>query len=354
MDVFSCNAPYREGGLGWHLATLVEDARERNDLLSYFATVKKPNDPAGYEVDLSSYRWMFRSLPLSRRHGWRDFLAAELFDRMVARKLQSADRFIGFTGRAHHTFKRARDLRYEQLILESATSHVANVRRKHQFAHKRYPIEESWLNNAQYKKILKEYAAADLIYVSSKYAWQTFIEAGIPENKLRRRVVNIASRFSPARMRVASDAFRIVYVGRLQVSKGIPVLIDAFKLLDNSKAELVLVGGTATVEMDRYLRRQIARDPRIKITFGDPLSHYHKADVLVHPTFEDALALAPLEALACGVPVLVTEDTGMKEYVVNSKNGYVLPTANVDALVDRLKEMSSYPLKDKFDPLCII
>mgnify|MGYP001026111160 CR=1 FL=1 len=33
MDVFSCNAPYREGGLGWLLATLVEDAREREVLV---------------------------------------------------------------------------------------------------------------------------------------------------------------------------------------------------------------------------------------------------------------------------------------------------------------------------------
>ena len=84
------------------------------------------------------------------------------------------------------------------------------------------------------------------------------------------------------------------------------------------------------------------------------MPYYHQADVLVHPTFEDALGLAPLEAMACGVPVVVTEDTGMKEYVVGGTNGYVLPTANVDALIGQLKLLVTNPLKDKFEPVRII
>jgi len=71
---------------------------------------------------------------------------------------------------------------------------------------------------------------------------------------------------------------------------------------------------------------------------------------LVHPSFEDGLGLAPLEALACGVPVIVTEDTGMKEYVADGVNGYVLPTGNVEALVDQLRAIRLRPLNGAFAP----
>jgi glycosyltransferase involved in cell wall biosynthesis len=351
MNIFSCNAPFKVGGLGWFLASLVEEARARGDLSCYFASAAKPNDPAGREVSLEWYRWLFRSPPFRYRHGLRDFLAGELFDRAVAGRLNPAEGFTGFGGRSYRSFMRARELKFQRLTLESATSHVTNVRSKHKIAAGKYPIEESWLNQAQYKKTLREYAEADIITVSSEYARATFIEAGVPEARLQRRFQRIAPRFAPPPMKISDDTFRIVYVGRLQVSKGVPVLLEAFQHLNDKAAELVLVGGCATTAMERYLQRRVALDRRIKICPGDPLPHLHRADVMVHPTFEDGLGLAPLEALACGVPVLVTEDTGMKEFVVSHKNGYILPTGEVDPLVDQLKQVRKHPLKGTFEPL---
>jgi glycosyltransferase involved in cell wall biosynthesis len=52
----------------------------------------------------------------------------------------------------------------------------------------------------------------------------------------------------------------------------------------------------------------------------------------VHPSYEDGFAYAPAEALACGVPVLVTEDTGMKELLEDQRAGLVLPTGDLAAL----------------------
>lgn len=351
MNVISCNAPYGVGGLGWHMATLIEEARGRGKLSCYFATAAKPNDPAAREISLKKYRWLFRAYPFRERLGWRDFLAGELFDRAVAHSLKGAAAFIGFSGKAQHSFQRARALKFGQLTLESPTSHVTNVRRQFRIAVSKYPFEGSWLSAAHHRKTLREYAEADIITVISEYARQTFIAAGVPETKVQRRLLKIAPRFAPPPKRISDDIFRIVYCGRLQASKGVPVLVDAFRRLNDKHAQLVLLGGIATTEMERYLRRQVALDPRIKIYSGDPLPHFHKADVVVNPSFEDGLGLAPLEALACGVPVIVTEDTGMKEFVVSDTNGYILPTGDVDALTDQLTYIRLHPLKGKFEPL---
>ena len=350
MTILSCNAPYNEGGLGKYLALLVEEARSKEELGCYYASRTKPNDPWGQEISLKRFRWLFHAPPLSYSLSWRDFLSADLFDRAVAQRLRSAEAFHGFSGRAQHSFVRALQLKYKRIVLDSPPSHIAHVMRQHRRATEAFPIEKSWLNRAQYKKTLREYGMADLIYVISEYSRQTYLEAGVPESKLRRRVLTIEPRFAPPIRNLHSGGFTIVYVGRLQVSKGLPVLLEAFERIQDKDAELILVGGYGTDGMEKYLRRKLAADRRIKIRPQDPLPCLHRADVLVHPSFEDGLGLAPLEALACGVPVIVTEDTGMKEYVVNGQNGYILPTGDIDALIEQLRDIRLRPLKGTFAP----
>ena len=51
------------------------------------------------------------------------------------------------------------------------------------------------------------------------------------------------------------------------------------------------------------------------------------------------------------MPVLVTEDTGMKEYVSPGQNGFVLPTGDVDALAEHLRMIRDRPLRGTFQPL---
>jgi glycosyltransferase involved in cell wall biosynthesis len=350
MEVFSCNAPFMEGGLGKHLGLLVEEARSREKLGCYYTVRPKPNDPKGNEISLSRFRRLFQLPPLSYSLGWREYLSSELFDRAVSQKLGTAETFIGFSGRALHSFECARLLKYEQLVVESPTSHIDNVLRQHRKATETFRIERSWLNRPLRKKTLREYELTDFIYVNSEYSRMSFTEAGVPESKLRLRPLRVESRFVPPLRSLHSGRFTVVYVGRLHVTKGLPILLEAFRHVQDKHAELVLVGGHGSDGMEKYLRHSIANDPRVKVRPGDPLPYLHRADVLVHPSYEDGFGLAPLEALACGVPVIITEDTGMKEHVINGQNGYILPTGNIDALVEQLREMRSRPLKGTFEP----
>jgi glycosyltransferase involved in cell wall biosynthesis len=205
-------------------------------------------------------------------------------------------------------------------------------------AMQQHRIEAVWLNEAQCRQVMREYELADTIVVASEYVWESFVAAGVAEHKLRRRELRVHPRFTPAATRPDDGVFRIVYAGNLTVMKGIPVLIEAFARLPG-RAELTLVGGWGTRGMRRYIERCLRRDPRIRVGPGDPLPHLQRADVYVHPSYSDGLALAPMEALACGVPVIVTEDTGMKEHVRDQVNGYIVPTGSVDAIVERLEAL---------------
>jgi glycosyltransferase involved in cell wall biosynthesis len=338
-QTIACAAPYGEGGLGQHLAQLVEDARAEETLERYYAAAVRPDETADHARVIRTPRWLLDQTPVRFSPGWLSFMHGDLFDRAVASGLKPGAVFVGFGGQALHSFRRARRRGYHTLELMAANSHVRNVARQHARAVGRFGIPESWLNPAQFRKTQAEYAMADVIHVASTYSLRAFVAEGIPAERLRLRSFAVAPRFRPGGARPADGVFRVVYVGALTVMKGVPVLLEAFARLSTPDAALTLVGGSTTRRMRRYLEGWRQRDPRIRIAPGDPLPHLQRADVCVHPSFEDGFGYAPMEALACGVPVIVTEDTGMKEHVREGVNGYVVPTGSWEAILERLETL---------------
>jgi len=284
--------------------------------------------------------WVTQYTPARFSPEWKSFIGSYVFDREVARQLCPGRQAIyAFAAAALKTFRRARALGYTELHLESASAHVRHVRRMYDDAYRSFPIEGDWLGPQYIARALAEYELADVIWVNSEYARQTFLAEGVPAAKLRRRVLNIDPRFQPGTCRLAKSGLRVVYVGSLSVSKGVPVLLEAFARLPDRDARLTLVGGSATRFMARLLAKTTAADPRVLVNPGDPLPHLHAADVYVHPSYSDGFGYAPAEALACGVPVIVTEDTGMKELISTGRTGWVVPTGSWQAILDQLSAL---------------
>jgi glycosyltransferase involved in cell wall biosynthesis len=332
----SCSSAYGSGGLGRHFAEMVEETRSAQKLHHYYTSSIKPDDSHGQVVAVR-FGSIIPKSPIRYSPGWLSHFSGALFDRAVAAHLTPCDEFESLGGQALHSFRQAQKLGCQALHLQAANSHVDNVQRQHQTALRQYPIESSWLNAAQRQRTLKEYAMADIIYVASEYTQSTFLSAGFPLAQLRRRYFTVHPRYQPTPNKVQDGIFRVIYIGSLTVMKGIPVLLEAFHRLPDRNAELILVGGWSTRGMRQYLQSWLAKDDRIRLAPGDPLPLLQQADVCVHPSYEDGFAYAPMEALACGVPVIVTADTGMKEYVQEGVNGYVVPTGNWEALLERLK-----------------
>jgi glycosyltransferase involved in cell wall biosynthesis len=341
-EVIACGAPYNHGGLGRHLAQVVDEARTEGRLEQYFATAAPANDPRGRTLRLR-LNFLFRFTPVRFSPSLKNYFGSSFFDRAVAKQLGRGRIFHGFDGMALYSFRRARELNYDRLELEAAMSHIDNVRQQYQRAYQAYPLEALSLSSWQDKRIRHEYDCADVIWVTSEYSRQTFLAEGVAAAKLRRRHLQIPNRFQPPRQRREDGVFRVVYTGSLTPFKGVPVLLEAFHRLPG-RAELTLVGGSGSRGMRRYLESWLHRDSRMRIAPGDPLPYLQQAHVYVHPSYQDGFGYAPMEALACGVPVIVTEDTGMKENIREGVNGFVVPTEDWQAILDRLKMIRRQPL----------
>jgi glycosyltransferase involved in cell wall biosynthesis len=338
--VVSCAAPVGEGGLGRHLAELVETLRTTGNLRAYLSYRARPDDigRAGIDVQVPSLAAAASGLPPIRfSRGWNVLLGNLAFDAAAARRLPpGADNLLAFNGQALHQIAAARRRGYRSACLVSANGHLAHVAGQHRLAYRHYPLERPWsLPNVPRNRA--EYDAADLIYVSSRYVWDTFVNHGFPEERLRLFPLTPHERFRRRVNPPVSGSFSIVYVGSLSVHKGVPLLIDAVRRLRYRDLRLVLVGGWGSRGMRRYVQAACARDPRISVQPGDPLPHLQQAAVCVHPAYEDGFGYAPAEALACGVPLIVTEDTGMKELVRPGVDGLVIPTGDLETLIGALQ-----------------
>ncbi|MEV5525866.1 glycosyltransferase [Streptomyces prunicolor] len=136
----------------------------------------------------------------------------------------------------------------------------------------------------------------------------------------------------------------VVCVGRLCRQKGQDVLLSAWDEVVRRvpKARLVLVGDGP----DREALRQLAPDSVLFAgAVADPVSWYQAADLVVLPSRWEGMALAPLEAMACGRPVIVTDVAGARESLppghaprclVPAENPAVLSGAVAELLLDPL------------------
>jgi glycosyltransferase involved in cell wall biosynthesis len=258
------------------------------------------------------------------------------FDAAAARRLRSGTHLISFNGTSLAQFRAARATGFQSLSLMAANPHMRHVLRRHALAHSQYPLEPQWATRLL-ERNLREYSAADRIYVSSRYALQSFVEEGFGGDELELFPLTPHPRFSASERRPRTGGtFDLVYAGALTVHKGVPLLIDALSRIAYDDIRLLLVGGPKTRPMRRFLQACVARDPRIVVCPGDPLAHLRGAGVYVHPAYEDGFAYAPAEALALGVPVIVSEDTGMKDLIASEREGVVVQTGSPDALSEAI------------------
>jgi glycosyltransferase involved in cell wall biosynthesis len=188
-----------------------------------------------------------------------------------------------------------------------------------------------------------EITEADQVHVLSSFAKKTFIEAGVPEKKLRILPLGVNTDLFYPEASEASNRFVVLYVGRIDLLKGVQYLLEAFQRLRLPNAELWLVGHTAS-EMKPLLERYTGEKNRY---FGARSQselrwYYNQASVVVFPTLLDSFGMVILEAMACAKPVIATTHSGAPDVFMGAE-GILIPPASVEALAETLEKAYKAP-----------
>jgi hypothetical protein len=181
----------------------------------------------------------------------------------------------------------------------------------------------------------REALEADFILAPSSYVEATLIEIGVrPERILVLPYGVRTDRFSPARAEARKEGpFRILYVGQISQRKGLAYLLEAARRLGRTDIELLLVGSVvgsgAGLRRHEGLFRHLASRPHSELP-----EIYRSADLFVYPSLHEGSAQAIMEAMASGLPAIVTPNAG--SVVREGIEGHLVPIRDVDGLAERI------------------
>lgn len=137
----------------------------------------------------------------------------------------------------------------------------------------------------------------------------------------------------------------LLLIGNDWQSKGLPTILSAMAACPDLPFRLLIVGSDANERIYERAKslgvyeRCVWEPPR-----ADIMDLYAAADVYVSPSREDAFALPPLEAMACGLPVITSINNGGSQIITESMDGFILKDADDSiALADLLRRLAQQP-----------
>jgi glycosyltransferase involved in cell wall biosynthesis len=190
----------------------------------------------------------------------------------------------------------------------------------------------------------REYEAADLIFVLSRFAWRTFVHHGINPHKLRLLSLGSdLSRFKSSleicaarRERILRNKrLRILMTGNFSFQKGALDLVEIARALSRDM-DFIFVGTvtpearTLAAKAEQYIRFE----PRVPQNELPPV--YARADGFIFTTVHDGYAVVLAQAQASGLPLLTTPNCAGPELVEENVTGWVLPIRNSAAFIEKL------------------
>lgn len=266
-----------------------------------------------------------------------DLLTWTLFDLWAARHVRRRrpDAVVGYEMCAVETFRAAKRVG-ARCILDAAAFHYA-VQDGVLFP-ETYKFSRAEAELRRRKRI--ELELADLIICCSEFARRSYIEAGVSGCRIVANSLGVhVDLFRPDGGAKRTGPTKFVFVGTASRRKGFDVLLEAFRMTSGAfpSAELHIIGDPGSAS--RFMEHSSD-----KVVMHGKLSHRELAqllglmDSLVLPSRMESFGMVVVEALAAGIPAIVTPNVGAAEAITAGKNGWIVPVGSAVALA---KQMSS-------------
>jgi glycosyltransferase involved in cell wall biosynthesis len=184
------------------------------------------------------------------------------------------------------------------------------------------------------------YEYTDFVFALSKFAEKTMIEGGIPANRIYLTYLGInQSVFTPKPYKqIEEEVLNLYFVGTMSHRKGLPFLISLLKNLMNRgrNVQLTLIGPIDDFDAKALNEPNCRYVPFLNHT--DLVAMHHALDLFIFPSNIDSWAQVVIEAMACGSPILVSENTGAKD-AVEQGGGLVLPVGDLEAWTEAVEKV---------------
>lgn len=281
----------------FHLLDLARElSANGNDVKFYSYVSKNRCIDYGLQSDsIRSYFWFAAPFLFLRKLFPKSELIQKLtisaIDRYVSFIMRDADVCIGLGSIFNHTLKMAKS-RGQIYILEWGSMHILDQLKMFNQSHSQWTIDrELW-----------EYENADYIAIAANHVKKTFVDRGIPEEKLLVNPYGVDfSQFYPTE---CTGEYDVIAVGGWRHEKGSDLIIEMCR--NHPELRFLHVGSLVNLEFPTL--------PNMKhidaVDQKQLVSYYSKAKVFILPSRAEGLSLVQAQALACGLPVVCSQFTG--------------------------------------------
>ncbi|MFV1977428.1 MAG: glycosyltransferase family 4 protein [Candidatus Scalindua sp.] len=262
------------------------------------------------------------------------YLIHEVFDKCASHCYTESDICIAFAGFGLHTIKKAKEMG-AITVIERGSAHMLYQTQILTEEHEKYGLKFQHPSAKLIDMSLEEYEEADYISIPSLFAKRTFLERGIPEEKLIHVPYGVhLDEFRQAQKE--DNIFRIVYAGGMTIQKGVHYLLQAYAELRLPGSELLLVGGM-TEEIKLFFKKYRGNYRWVPhVSQKELYKYYSQASVFVLNSIQDGFGMVMPQAMACGLPVVCTKNTGGEDIIKDGKEGFIIPIRDVEALKEKI------------------
>jgi alpha-maltose-1-phosphate synthase len=286
-------------------------------------------------IGLATYAFA-KSLPAY----WAEYARFRLhpwFDSWVLKKLSAGDHIISSYGYANACFRWIR-AHGGNTFVDGGNSHPQNFWEIISEEHRRWGCKYPPVGPHHYHRSLEMMADVDFVLSPSSFVTRSFLDRGFKPNQIIRNVYPLdLTCFSPAGARPRDRPLTVINTGSLSLRKGTPYLLESFRIIRRAEPRARFLLTSDIADSTRHLLKEYQD---LGIEWSVPLPHeqlahrLRSADVFVLPSLEDGFARTVAEALACGLPVITTPNTGASDLVRNGENGEVVPIRDAPAIAE--------------------
>jgi len=262
------------------------------------------------------------------------------FDRWVLKQLTPGQHIISSYGYANQSFDFIRK-HGGKTFVDAGNSHMENFWEIMTEEHRRWkcpqlPVARHWYERS--REMLKE---VDYVLSPSSYVTNSFLARGFKSEQILRVFYPVdLDLFRPGdSVRPKNRPLTIINTGNLSLRKGTPYLLEAFRLVhqQHPSARLLLTQNVRD-DVEGILGRY--RDLPIEWSPGLPqvelAERLRSADVFVLPSLEEGLVRTALEAMACGLQVVLTSHCGANDFVEPGVSGEIVPIRDPKATAEAI------------------
>jgi glycosyltransferase involved in cell wall biosynthesis len=191
------------------------------------------------------------------------------------------------------------------------------------------------------------YEQLDMLYVNSEGYRRAWIDRGIPAERIRILPRGLdTTLFNPTRRDpdfwqkrgIPGDKKVLLYVGRVSKEKDLDVIVHAWSKLERNGTALAIVGDGPYLKELRTLLPDAAFTGYLA---GIELARaYASSDVFLFPSTTDTFGNVILEALASGIPCIVSDQGGPKDLIENGRTGFITRSLDAEDFSKRMQQLS--------------